>query len=70
MAAITFDYNTAMFRTLAKTGYDWIARIGHAVHDYHVRAKAERELKAMDSHLLADIGIHRGDIHARVWGKM
>ena len=34
-----------------------------------VGARAVRQLHQLDDRLLADIGISRGDIDARVWGK-
>jgi uncharacterized protein YjiS (DUF1127 family) len=32
------------------------------------RSRAERQLHQLDDRLLADIGVVRGDISARVWG--
>ena len=31
--------------------------------------KAERELLRMDDHMLADIGVSRGDVHGKIWGE-
>ncbi len=31
--------------------------------------RAVRQLHQLDDRLLADIGVRRGDINARVWGK-
>ena len=68
MTAITFDYNTdvlgTLFRLVVKAPFKGL----NAMYKFYVRAKAENELIAMDDHLLADIGITRGEIHQKVWG--
>ena len=33
------------------------------------RSRAERQLHQLDDRMLADIGIVRGEINARVWGN-
>jgi uncharacterized protein YjiS (DUF1127 family) len=33
------------------------------------RARAERQLEALDDRLLADIGVSRSEIRHMVWGK-
>ena len=70
MTTITFDYNTDVFRTLARMIVGWPVKAGKAIYKHVTCARAERQLNAMDAHLLADIGIHRGDIHSKVWGKL
>lgn len=69
MTAITFDYNTAVFRTLARLVLAAPMALANAAHRYYVNKKAENELNAMDAHLLKDIGIDRADIHAHVWSR-
>lgn len=69
MTSITFDYNTEIFRTLARLVTAVPKALINAAYRYHVNAKAERELNAMDSYMLADIGVNRGDIHSRVWSR-
>ncbi len=68
MTAITFDYNTdvlgTLFRLVVKAPYNGVK----AMYKFYVRSKAESELAAMDDHLLADIGVTRGEIHQKVWG--
>ncbi len=68
MTAITFDYNTdvlsTLFRLVVKAPFKGLK----AIYTYYVRTKAENELFAMDDHLLADIGVTRGEIHQKVWG--
>lgn len=39
------------------------------VKTYLERSRAERQLLQMDDRMLADIGVHRGDIEKMVWGN-
>jgi uncharacterized protein YjiS (DUF1127 family) len=39
------------------------------VKSYLAKNRAARQLSMMDDRMLADIGITRGDITARVWGN-
>ena len=39
------------------------------VKTYLAKSRAARQLSQMDDRMLADIGINRGDINARVWGN-
>lgn len=39
------------------------------VRSYVERSRAERQLRQMDDRMLADIGVHRGDIEKIVWGS-
>ncbi len=68
MTAITFDYNTDvfsnLFRLVVKTPFNAVK----AAHKFYVRSQAAAELAAMDDHMLADIGVNRTEIHAKVWG--
>lgn len=68
MTAITFNYNTdvlgSLFSLIVKAPFKGL----QAMHTYYVRNKAENELAGMDDHMLADIGVSRGDIHNKVWG--
>ena len=68
MTAITFNYNTdvvgSLFSLIVKAPFKGLV----ALHTFYVRAKAEAELAGMDNHMLADIGISRGEIHNKVWG--
>lgn len=36
---------------------------------YVERSRAERQLRQMDDRMLADIGLHRGDIDSVIWGS-
>jgi uncharacterized protein YjiS (DUF1127 family) len=36
---------------------------------YLAKNRAARQLSQMDDRMLADIGLSRGDINARVWGN-
>ncbi len=69
MTAITFSYNTDVLSTLFRLIVKGPLFVANAVYVAHVRAKAERELYAMDDYMLEDIGIVRCDIHAKVAGK-
>jgi len=68
MTAITFDYNTDVLRTLFRLVVKAPLNGLSAMYKFYVRTQAENELAAMDDHLLADIGITRGEIHQKVWG--
>ena len=39
------------------------------VKSYLSKNRAARQLSQMDDRMLADIGVSRGDINARVWGN-
>ena len=39
------------------------------VKSYLAKNRAARQLSLMDDRMLADIGVSRGDISARVWGN-
>ena len=39
------------------------------VKSYLAKNRAARQLSQLDDRMLADIGISRGDINARVWGN-
>jgi uncharacterized protein YjiS (DUF1127 family) len=39
------------------------------VKSYLAKNRAARQLSMMDDRMLADIGLSRGDINARVWGN-
>jgi len=69
MTAITFSYNTDVLSTLFRLALKGPLFVANAVYTARVRAKAERELYAMDDYMLADIGITRGEIRAKVAGK-
>ena len=69
MTAITFSYNTDVLSTLFRLAFKVPFMMANAVYASIVNAKAERELSAMDDHMLADIGVSRSEIHAKVWGK-
>ena len=38
------------------------------VKSYLARSRAQRHLSQLDDRMLADIGINRAEINARVWG--
>jgi uncharacterized protein YjiS (DUF1127 family) len=48
---------------------DYLGRIAGSVVGYMNRARAERQLEALDDRLLADIGVSRSEIRHMVWGK-
>ena len=48
---------------------DYLGRIAGSVVGYMHRARAERQLEALDDRLLADIGVSRSEIRQMVWGK-
>jgi uncharacterized protein YjiS (DUF1127 family) len=47
---------------------DFLGRVSSRVTTYVTRARAERQLEALDDRLLADIGMKRSEIHRMVWG--
>jgi len=69
MTAITFNYNTDVFSTLFRLVVKAPVNTAKALYTFYVRSQAESELAGMDDHMLADIGVSRGEIHAKVWGK-
>ena len=70
MTAITFEYNTAIFSTLFALVTKFPKKVANLVYRAYKCMQAEAELSAMDAHMLEDIGVARGDIHSRVWGKL
>ena len=69
MTAMTFDYNTAVISDLFQLVVSLPIKAANAVYSFYVRRQAERELMGLDARMLQDIGISRGEIHARVWGQ-
>ncbi|HFC04295.1 MAG TPA: DUF1127 domain-containing protein [Rhizobiales bacterium] len=65
---MTFDYNTDVFSTLFRLVVKAPFNAARAVYKFYVCSKAEAELAGMDDHMLADIGVSRGEIHHKVWG--
>ena len=47
---------------------DFLGRVSSRVTTYVARARATRQLEALDDRMLADIGVHRSEIHRMVWG--
>ncbi len=70
MTAITFNYNTAIVSTLFALVVKLPMQVANAAYRSYKCMQAEAEVSAMDAHLLKDIGVARGDIHSRVWGKL
>lgn len=53
-------------------GLNLLGRISHTIGDvrmYMHRRRVQKRLEALDDRMLADIGLHRGDIAAHVWGR-
>lgn len=53
-------------------GLNLMGRINHMIGDirmYMHRRRVQKRLEALDDRMLDDIGIHRGDIAAHVWGR-
>ena len=53
-------------------GLNLLGRISHMIGDvrmYMHRRRVQKRLEALDDRMLADIGLHRGDIAAHVWGR-
>ena len=69
MTSITFDYNTSVLRSLFGLVSGVVKSVYAATGNYFKKARAEQELYAMSNQQLADIGLSRSEIHARVWGK-
>ena len=44
-----------------------LSRMLNGISRYHELQVAERELRGLGDHILADIGIARYDIHRKVW---
>jgi uncharacterized protein YjiS (DUF1127 family) len=52
-----------------KHGMEFAPGLIGRVQAYVERTRAERQLRQMDDRMLADIGLHRGDITRIVWGS-
>lgn len=67
----TMQYNSSVpVSGTDSTAVSLTGRIMNAVNRvrrYQSLRRAERELMALDSRMLADIGIERDQIHQRVW---
>jgi len=53
-------------------GLNLMGRINHLFGDirmYAHRRRVQKRLEALDDRMLDDIGIHRADIEAYVWGR-
>jgi uncharacterized protein YjiS (DUF1127 family) len=53
-------------------GLNLMGRISHMIGDvrmYAHRRRVQQRLEALDDRMLADIGLHRADIEAHVWGR-
>ena len=55
-----------VMRSADRASDGWLSSPFKKIDRYFRLRAAERELSALDDHLLADIGISRGDIHYRV----
>lgn len=56
---------TALQDTLFPRGhlYGWVSRMAHAVSESYSRRATLKKLAALDSHMLDDIGLTRGDLN-------
>ena len=67
MAYATALRSPVIPRSEDRTPDGWLSNPFKRIDRYFRLRAAEKELNALDDHLLADIGISRGDIHYRVW---
>lgn len=68
MTTLVFDHNTPIVGTASRLISDVLGAAADFAMNYASRARAERQLSALDDRLLEDIGLNRYDIHRRVWG--
>ena len=67
MAHASALHGPVVTRPVDRASDGWLTNPIRKIARYFRLRAAERELNALDDHLLADIGISRGDIHFRVW---
>lgn len=65
----SLDLSAAAYRLLGAVG-DSFARIRDAVRTQRLKRQGVRDLLALDDHMLKDIGLERGEIHAVVAGML
>lgn len=68
MTTSTYDRSVAAGGSTLRVLPDFLGRIAGGVRRYVTRARAERQLEALDDRLLADIGLRRSEIHRMIWG--
>jgi uncharacterized protein YjiS (DUF1127 family) len=55
--------------TIRNNGFSATPGLMGQLKSFVARNKAERQLRQLDDHLLADIGLKRADISKTVWGR-
>jgi uncharacterized protein YjiS (DUF1127 family) len=55
--------------TIRNNGFSATPGLMGQLKSFVARNKAERQLRQLDDHLLADIGLKRADIGKTVWGR-
>jgi uncharacterized protein YjiS (DUF1127 family) len=65
----TIATSTSRAHPASRTVPDFLTRVGAVVANYITRARAERQLEALDDRLLLDIGLSRSEIRHMVWGE-
>jgi uncharacterized protein YjiS (DUF1127 family) len=55
--------------TIRNNGFSATPGLMGQLKSFVARSKAEKQLRQLDDHLLADIGLKRGDIGKTVWGR-
>ena len=68
MTTSTFDRSVAAGGSTLGVLPDFLVRVAGGVRRYVTKARAERQLEALDDRLLADIGLKRSEIQQMVWG--
>ena len=68
MVYATAVNSKAFFGPASKGTFNFPTKVWNSIVRYFELVSAERQLEKLDDRLLADIGLERGDIHARVWG--
>lgn len=69
MSTTTYDRSVAAGGSTLRVLPDFLGRVAGGVRRYVTRARAERQLEALDDRLLADIGLKRSEIQRMVWGS-
>lgn len=55
--------------TIRNNGFSATPGLMGQLKSFVARSKAEKQLRQLDDHLLADIGLKRADISKTVWGR-
>jgi len=68
MSTLVFDHNTPIVGSASRMISEVLGGAADFAMNYTSRARAEKQLAALDDRMLADIGMERADIHNKVWG--